>query len=498
MREDGPVRFRFEGDAAAAQGYAGQARTLLGILKNNMRLGGLQQLSGQVTLSDGATVFCQSMFGQDTIKITAPQGELESYEEPVTHDRIPLDAYVLIGDLLDSVTHARTAVKPEEKFHEYGVWFPGATGLTLSVAIVLGSGYCMTLDGANHLLVSRTLGKTATTVATISGAGAGVGHYASVFLAPGVVDTGSGYAPWSLMVSAAVTMSGGWTAAAVLRSTDAGGTWQTYSMLNMVNYINYTPTMYAIGRTGTILALHFVAHTAGMPATSPVFGAVSSTYGATWGYLNMDSVLSGFLGYNETGYNSAVVALQIQSTATVMSKTGKVFGVLCITKSDRTMRYRPFTLQYGSLQVLTDWAQDAQFLGVTLLATGDGCLLRVFGGRAVAQAQVSADYGQTWTEATLPTTVSGYLGIPTIGEDGQVLLPMYDGTAYRLARSRDKGVTWRIGPQIVGPSTVAAPATDGGSLPRFSECSWVGTGSDPAPVNPVFPWVTDPRIAVPV
>ncbi len=84
MREDGPVRFRFEGAAEAAQGYIGQARTLLGILKNQMRLGGLQQLSREITLSDGTRLFCQSVFGQDTIRITAEAGgvgQVETREE---------------------------------------------------------------------------------------------------------------------------------------------------------------------------------------------------------------------------------------------------------------------------------------------------------------------------------------------------------------------------------------------------------------------------------
>lgn len=72
MREIGSVRFRFMGDQHAAQGYTGIARTQLGILKNLMSFNKLQQLSRTVTLADGTSIFVQSVFGQDTVRINVP------------------------------------------------------------------------------------------------------------------------------------------------------------------------------------------------------------------------------------------------------------------------------------------------------------------------------------------------------------------------------------------------------------------------------------------
>ena len=55
-----------------AQGYTGIARTQLGILKDNMRLGNLAQLSRTVELTDGTKIFVSSIHGQDTIRVETP------------------------------------------------------------------------------------------------------------------------------------------------------------------------------------------------------------------------------------------------------------------------------------------------------------------------------------------------------------------------------------------------------------------------------------------
>jgi hypothetical protein len=70
MRETGPVRKDLQGEAALP--YMGLARTLLGKLKNQMRLGGLAQLSGAATLPDGVEIRVASRFGQDLVRILAP------------------------------------------------------------------------------------------------------------------------------------------------------------------------------------------------------------------------------------------------------------------------------------------------------------------------------------------------------------------------------------------------------------------------------------------
>jgi len=65
------LRKRLSGEAAAP--YLGIARTQLGILKNLMSFQDLKQLSRTVELSDGTRIFVSSIFGQDTIRIDAPE-----------------------------------------------------------------------------------------------------------------------------------------------------------------------------------------------------------------------------------------------------------------------------------------------------------------------------------------------------------------------------------------------------------------------------------------
>jgi hypothetical protein len=71
MRDSGPIRKGSDGDAEAAAPYVGTARTLLGVVKNQMRLGGLSQLSRTFQLADGTTISVSSRFGQDAVRIAA-------------------------------------------------------------------------------------------------------------------------------------------------------------------------------------------------------------------------------------------------------------------------------------------------------------------------------------------------------------------------------------------------------------------------------------------
>ncbi len=76
-RETGVVRQRLGGDTAVAQRLNGIARTQLGILKELMAFGNLQQLSRTVRLGDGTEIFVQSVFGQDSVRITPPVAAVE-------------------------------------------------------------------------------------------------------------------------------------------------------------------------------------------------------------------------------------------------------------------------------------------------------------------------------------------------------------------------------------------------------------------------------------
>jgi hypothetical protein len=67
-REDREVRKELSGPEAAP--YMGQARVLLGNMKNIMRLGGLSQLRWVKDLADGVRVTVSSVFGQDKVTIS--------------------------------------------------------------------------------------------------------------------------------------------------------------------------------------------------------------------------------------------------------------------------------------------------------------------------------------------------------------------------------------------------------------------------------------------
>lgn len=77
MRDVNEVRFRLGGDQGLYQQeqgkfYIGVGRTQLGILKNLMSFGRLQQLTRTITLGDGTGITVQSFPGQDTIIINPP------------------------------------------------------------------------------------------------------------------------------------------------------------------------------------------------------------------------------------------------------------------------------------------------------------------------------------------------------------------------------------------------------------------------------------------
>ena len=73
-RETGEVRKRFFGNTEAAKAHMGQAMNLLGHVKNQMRLGGLKQFAQRFVLASGVVLFAQSVFGQDEVRIFAPEG----------------------------------------------------------------------------------------------------------------------------------------------------------------------------------------------------------------------------------------------------------------------------------------------------------------------------------------------------------------------------------------------------------------------------------------
>jgi hypothetical protein len=97
MRDEGPIRKDLSGDTEAAAPYIGAARTLLGQVKNQMKLGGLDQLARSTVLPDGTTIRAESRFGQSTVRIVSPSGEvtplsipeIETPEFPIETPELP-------------------------------------------------------------------------------------------------------------------------------------------------------------------------------------------------------------------------------------------------------------------------------------------------------------------------------------------------------------------------------------------------------------------------
>lgn len=97
MRETGPVRKELSGEEAAP--YIGFARTLLGVLKNQMRFNQLSQGKLARTLPDGTLIAVQSIFGLDKISVVAaaiprPQEEPVEAVPPPREVEAPVEILV--------------------------------------------------------------------------------------------------------------------------------------------------------------------------------------------------------------------------------------------------------------------------------------------------------------------------------------------------------------------------------------------------------------------
>lgn len=102
MRETGPVRKELSGEEAAP--YIGFARTLLGVLKNQMKFGQLSQGKLARTLPDGTLIAVQSIFGMDKINIVAaaiPQPQEEPAEALPPPREIEVPVEILVPQELD-------------------------------------------------------------------------------------------------------------------------------------------------------------------------------------------------------------------------------------------------------------------------------------------------------------------------------------------------------------------------------------------------------------
>lgn len=73
MRDTDVLKKRLDGDPEAATAQIGLARTQLGILKNQMALGGITSGVRTVTTADGTTIRASSINGLNSVQITTPR-----------------------------------------------------------------------------------------------------------------------------------------------------------------------------------------------------------------------------------------------------------------------------------------------------------------------------------------------------------------------------------------------------------------------------------------
>lgn len=193
-RDTGSVRFRFDGDVRAAQDVAGFARTQLGILKNLMSFGKLQQLSRQIMLEDGTVIYCQSVFGQDTIAITAPIAATtqQPKQTPPTGTRVVSKGSVFAGRAsFDGVEAAfRWHDNVAEVLQASGIYSSANCvsddGTIFAGAVQLSTTYSGAIWADGEVTVLPGIGATSSFVNDISGDGltvvgsAGVAPYSAV------------------------------------------------------------------------------------------------------------------------------------------------------------------------------------------------------------------------------------------------------------------------------------------------------------------------------
>lgn len=102
-----PVRYVLSGSADRINELSGEIKSQLFSLKEQMRLGNLNQLSNTRVLSDGSTIQCFSSFGMDTVVAQAPFAILSEKEEEDIATVATSNAYTFtFVDPLNLVTFA--------------------------------------------------------------------------------------------------------------------------------------------------------------------------------------------------------------------------------------------------------------------------------------------------------------------------------------------------------------------------------------------------------
>lgn len=138
MREFGPAFKQLQGDEAMP--YIGVARTILGQMKNQMRLGNMPTGRWVRQLEDGTVITVTSQYGIDAIQIMAPvPGPAVQSEPTLTNPDVtfpvdtPSDGYTIFGCGVYSVVGTGGAL------HNQAFWWSRSTGVVLLQSPLIGT-----------------------------------------------------------------------------------------------------------------------------------------------------------------------------------------------------------------------------------------------------------------------------------------------------------------------------------------------------------------------
>lgn len=169
MRDTGPARRRIDGDSEAAAPYVGPARTMLGILENQMRFNELAQ--GWLTryMPDGTEIAVRSIFGQQTVSIYGPTtgGEVvdlvlskETFKLPTEEPPQPSKQPAQTSSLAVCGTCHFEIVLPDAAPIQYDrafIWQPGQKPVDLGVLPGTDSSFAFAISG-NGVVVGECTG----------------------------------------------------------------------------------------------------------------------------------------------------------------------------------------------------------------------------------------------------------------------------------------------------------------------------------------------------
>jgi uncharacterized membrane protein len=369
MRDFGPIRKSGVGDtgdpkaAEAAAPYIGQARVLLGQLKNQMRMGGLLQLSRTVSLPDGTRISVSSRFGQDAVQIVpAPTNvpvNIPVIPPPPIHvppyEFVPPPPLVLPPTII--VAGSVFAAPGASPYSTAVVWsgggieltipLPGgqdvsmATGLSLNGAKVSGSAFNQSLNNGGVAFYSN---RGALTTFAINDPDEGEPTAEDWTVANGITNNGTTIVGYGAITLAGTFTPYVWTVAAGL------------TPLPLPSGFTFYGTANAISTDGSTIVGAVMLNTGHQIPTACVWTA-STTHGEVF---NPYTGWSALPAYNPTTLSNGSAD---GSYATAVSKDGKII-VGCAVWYDGQIT-KPCYWENGVMTLLPDTLGNSMAYGVS-------------------------------------------------------------------------------------------------------------------------------------